>query len=493
MAIQDTNLRDADGATSAIEIIKALAQVLKNDPNPANGLGVQVPHGLQADGHPFAGLWSTPGPVRDMWATVARPQTIGQLLYSNATSLYTRAEYELLTGVQAARGDNGVAICDPAPRAGLLKSCIQKSYFGQMRLDTDTIEVPTTGGYLNAADMDRDIINLNMANNPFIPDILRRTVDPNTTQFMQMYTLGIQLERDMEQLIFQGAYATAKGASAWASAIQEFDGLDTLIATGKVDDRTNVACPAADSTILDWGSALIDGTMAGPEHVTYNIVQAFSELWYHLKQKADDLGMSPTMWFVTMHPDLFRALTRVWSCTYLTSGCNTASASSPNNIDSAAQKRMNDEMFNGSFLWVDGERVPVVLSRGMANTKVNGGFRGDIYFVPLSSMGIRTSYLEFFNQGNPSAMAVANMLGGPNDGSYTTTNNGAYAFTKSYKVFCHQYHLVSQPRLVMRTPMLAARMTNIVFRNLLYTDDPFPGTTYHKNGGTPQRYSTTLF
>lgn len=478
--------------TYTLKELQDLQQVIfKHDTSPANALGTNVAHGLEAAGHPFAGTWSTPGPQRDMYHTVIQQSAFAST-FVRGVSRIQRSEYEVFTGVQAGSGTNPVNICDAAPRAGLIKSAIQRAFFGVIRLDTDTNELPTLGGYLNEADYDRNLINSLVMNNPLIPDVLRNATNINTQEFEQFLTMALQLSRVTEQVTFQGNNTVANGASSFLGIMREWDGFDQLIGTGKVDARTNQAAPALDSLVVNWGSALITGNVVGPNGVSYNIVEALTEMWHFLNTLSDDLNMSPTTWVISMHPDMFRALTRVWACTYLTNACLVSNNDGERlNVDAAAQKRMMDEMFTGNYLWMDGQQVPYLPSRGMANTQVANGFRGDIYFIPISSLGTRTTYLEFFDQSNP-VITGFNQLAG-DTGGYRALNGGQFAVANSRTRFCLQYHLVAQPRLVMRTPWLAARMTNVVYRNLIYTRDPIPGNVYHADGGVTQRFSQTLF
>lgn len=471
--------------------LQELQAIFKNDTNPANALGTNVAHGLEAGGHPFAGLWTTPGPRPDMWSTLVRMTTLASMLVRTQTTRTEREEFEVFTGVKDGTGANAVNACDPAPKAGLAKGCIQRAFFGRIRMDTDTNDLSALGGYVNYADYDRNIVNLVMQQNKFVPDVLQNATNPNSQEFMQLFTAGIQLERVVEQVLFQGVNTVADGASTFKGISREWDGFDTQIGVGKVDARTNIACPAVDSLVSSWGSALLSASILGPNSVSYNFVEVLTEMWHVLNTRSDEMGMSPTQWILVMHPDMFRAVTRVWGCIYITSGCTTASVGSPNNMDAASQKRMTDDMFDNKFLWMDGQRVPVVLSRGMANTQVGNGFRGDIYFIPLQSLGIQTTYLEFFDLANPVASGFAGVLGAPTN--YRTTNGGAFWMGRLDTPPCIQYRLGARPRLIMRTPWLAARLTNVVYRNYLYTNDPLPGTTYHFDGGTDQRYSPTLF
>lgn len=471
-----------------IEELKELSGVFaKNDPSPANALGVRVPHGLQADGAPFAGLFSTPGGEPGVFSTLIRFPSLAALLLAPAPSVITNPQFDIVTGVTATRGTTGAgSMCGPAAQPGLTKIATHTSQFGLMRLDTDTGQATTLGGRVNRADMDKQFYNLQVTNNPFLPDVLRNATDLNDFTAMQLFNMGVAIERALMRVLFTGNASLAPGATE-AEFEQEFDGFDRLIKTGYQDAISGTLTPAVDSIVEDWSADI--GASVLRNGATYSVVQVLTEMWYVLNTRASDMGLNPTQWALVMHPDLFRALTRIWACSYLTSGCNTSIDGQPE-IDSASQRMMQDEMFTGRFLWMDGERVPVVLARGMDNDVVGNGFESSIYFIPMSSMGMRTTYLEFFDQGNAQALAWANGLM-PGGSDYTVSNGGLYAWSKSYQAFCFQYHLAAQPRLIMRTPFLAARLDNVRYSNFIYTSDPYPTGIYHRNGGVTQRTAWT--
>lgn len=464
---------------------------LKHDTSPANALGTKVPHGLQADGHPFAGLFSSPGGEPDVFSAVTRPESVASLLLKGKMSVITNPQFDILTGVQAGRGSNSSGICDNAPKAGFAKLCTHTAQWGVLRMDTDVGEIPTLGSYLNRADLDKRFVNLQASSNPFLPEALRSETNLNDFTTMQLFTMGVHIERVAETVLFQGNKALAP-ASTQLGFIREFDGFDQLIAKDYVDAYTNQACTAAYSLVNDWGGADVSGSVTRNLR-TWNIVQVLTEMIFVLKRRAEEQGLSPVTWALVMHPDLFRAVTREWACNYLTSGCKqTAPGSGAFIVNADNTRDMMDEMFNGKFLWVEGERFPVVLSRGMANTQTGSGFKSTIYIIPFTAKGVQVTYLEGFDQGNPQAVAWASGLV-PSAENYKVTNGGLYAFTSSMTKFCKQYHVVGQMRLIMRTPWLAGRLDNVAYTNFEYTNDPYPNGIYHFDGGVTQRYAPTLF
>lgn len=146
---------------------------------------------------------------------------------------------------------------------------------------------------------------------------------------------------------------------------------------------------------------------------------------------------------------------------------------------------MRDAMKQGSYLLVNGMRFPVWQTMAIEQTAYDTGYRGQIYVIPMESMGIKTTYLEWFHQANSAIMEYI----AQGSVHYNTMNNGLWAWTERQTGFCHEYYFGAQPRMVMRTPYLAARIENIVYAapHNLYQDDPYPGTQYHKDGG---RYIT---
>lgn len=449
-----------------------VTQLNKHDvfsPSP----NTQVPHGWAHDQN-IAGLFSRPGTEPEIFGTLVRPQG-GDFINAlwRGVSLIQSPEYSIITGQYGLDGTTATDFCSDAPTAGFVKLCTTRSQFGRAMWKTKQTQLNTVGGVINRADVNKNYVNARMAS-PLMPEVIGNP-DLNSEVGLQVFMLGNQLEREISQVIWDGANGTASGGF-----INEFNGFDSLITTGYTDVESGNACPSADSKIVAWGNTDVGGTVGDAD-----IVDTVSGVYYILTQLAADTGLDPTTWVLAMHTDLFERLTAIWPCSYLTNQCAVTNASGERlNVTGNEQVTMRDQMRTGRFLWVRGERVPVIITRAIPQTAVGAGFSSDIYFIPLMSMGIKTTYLEAFDQSNPQINGYLNQLGGV--GEYRSMNGGLYAVTLQKTVFCVEYFFAMQPRLVMRTPFLAARITDVNYAlpGDLYGRSPYPGDAYYLNGGT---------
>lgn len=454
----------------------------KNDPVPAHDQGSPYVHGPGGPGA-LSGVFSQPSVSPDMWATVVNPVTPAQLLFGG-TSVVTNPQYPIWTGITDDTGTPPADACDEPPVAGSPKECIQSSGFGDMTKKTPTRDWTNVGARLNNGEVERRVINNLMLNNPLVPQ-LSSGADINDQATMDLLTLGYSMLLDLSRLIFQGNITTAAGASSFG-AIREFDGFDVLISTGKVDAITQVACPAADSIVEDFNHVTV------ATDASESIVEWVTGVYYALtKGRAERMGIMDLVIAIMMDHDLFYRLTQVWPCSYLTTGCNfTGSDGNSLNVGGAEQTQMRDQMRRGSFLWIDGQQVPVITTDGPAKTAVGPGFSSSIYFVPLRANGQRVTWLEAFDQSNSEAMRFMNIAGSPNA---RTLNGGVYSVVRSEKNWCVNYALRIKPRLIMRTPFLAARIDNVNFALRHYVRSPYHGDIYYANGGQTYRTAPTLY
>jgi hypothetical protein len=56
-----------------------------------------------------------------------------------------------------------------------------------------------------------------------------------------------------------------------------------------------------------------------------------------------------------------------------------------------------------------------------------------------------------------------------------------------------EYAFAAQPRLILETPWLAARIDNVKFKLNRYSRQFRPSDPYYKNGGVTIRYSENLY
>jgi len=458
-------------------LLDGLQMGAKHDTNQASP-GAQVPHGMMFNMN-VAGLLTRPGAEEGMWSTLTQPEGAWINLLMTQPSVILNPEYDIMTGVRGCNGNNATNFCGDAPTAGLLKLCTTSSRFGGMFMRTEQVEINKIGGRINRADMDKNLIN-SPAVYPLMPDVVLRARNINSQLGIQMTALGVTVHRWLTRGIFHGVYGTA-GANAYCGYTKEFDGFDRLIRTGYLDLDSGNHCTAADSRIIDWENIDACSTLNG-----YTMVDLMSWLMNYLMAKADEQGMLPTSWVLAMNPNLFNALVQCWPCDYNTYGCNLRDDNSERTASASELIGMRDAMKRGSYLLVNGNQYPIWQTSAIEQTAYGAGFRSQIYVIPLNSLGIKTTYLEWFDQNN------ANIQQYVAEGNvhYRTMNSGLWAMTERQTGMCHEYYFANQPRLVMRTPWLAARIENVVYQAPfdLYQDSPYPADTYHKDGG---RYYTS--
>lgn len=438
---------------------------------------MQPPHGYNPNWGNTGGLFTRPGITPGMFSAV--PAILGGLLaqlFTGTTDLIN-PEYEVITGIQASSGSNPTSFCGTPPIAGNAKVGTTRAAFGEFFMGTEKIQLNKAGGRVNAGDMDRQLLNNIAAMSPILPDILGAP-DLNTEIGLFIYRFGVAALRVMSRVLFSGNNSLSN-SNTEIGFIKEFDGFDRLIKTGYVDLESGNAIAAMDSIVKDFSNA--DATVSAN-----GIVDLIAQLDYQLTDLARRTGLDPLQYGLAMRPDLFWALTQVWPCSYLTNHCGVADDTTGRVIvDAAQQVQMRDSMRSGSFLWVNGKQVTVYLEDGIEQEVQGVGFATTIYFVPITAGANRVTYVEGFDQENTGVQAFRNAAAISN---YRTANGGWWAVTNNQTAFCYEVLFAAQPRLVMRTPFLAARIENVVYKLTHgYSRSPMTDEPYFVNGG---RYVT---
>ena len=473
--IGDYEFRDVAEVQKAIDagLINANT-VLKhdvNDPSPS----IQVPHGQWFDQN-TGGLFTRPGSVPDMYHTVVQPDgsQFVNALFSGLTNVLN-PEYSVLTGVNDIQGSAAADACSPGPNAGEAKLGIFRQQFGLAKIETQQGDLLQMGSRINNADMDKMLLHPAQVQSVFTPSVINgRNI--NTTAGLAMFRLGVEIQRQLHNILFTGTQGSAGGAgSMW---IEEFDGFDNLVVENPTDVLGNTIA-AASSKVVNWASADVSGTLSGDD-----IVQVISSLCHYVNTLAAQTNL-PHGGVIVTHPDLFYNLTAVWPCSYITDRCSVDSSSGERLTASAeATTNMRNEMRNGSFLWVNGMRIPVVQISSVARTATGGGMNSPIYFIPLTALGRKVTYIEGFDFNNADIREFAN-LAPDASARYDIQNGGLYAVASRQSDFCMEWVFAMRPRLVMRTPWLAWRIENVnyVMPGQHYTRHFDPSDEYFRNGG----------
>jgi hypothetical protein len=263
---------------------------------------------------------------------------------------------------------------------------------------------------------------------------------------------------------------------------KEFAGLDLLINTGYVDAITNVACPASDSYVKSFGNLNVSSQCQA-------MIRDITWIMRELTNRADRTGLQPVEWVIAMRPMLFYLITECWPCEYLSYRCastDTADIDPVGSYDTAEAVKMRDAMRAGSYLWVDGKQIAVVQDDAIAETNIGAGvYSSQIYFVPLTVLGgTQTTYFEYFDYSAPNGFMQAAQTFAP-AGFYDISDNGRFAWHKKPPTnWCVQMIVKTEPRLIMLTPFLAARLTNIRYTPVIHERDWDTSGTYFVNGGS---------
>lgn len=438
-------------------------------------------------GHGPGGLFANPALERPIFSAMLLPRMGLQNMLNVRGSRFNNPLWGIFTGVTASTGNEPTGVCDDPPVAGLSKLCEHSFVFGRMARQSRVFDIDRIG-LLNDRGEHTDF---QFMGNPWQP-----AADVNTPTYPGMegplsgvlnnevgkalFELGVAMSRDFARDVYTGnpSNNTAGGGRAY------YYGLDTLINTGYRDAVTSQACPAADSIVRSFGNLDIASNGA-------TFVRQVTNIFRNLRYISANVGLDPVQWVISMPWSMFYEVTEVWPCAYLTYRCTNLAANNTAFVDSSDAIRMRDDMRGniydrtGQYLLIDGVRVPVVLDDAITELGVGSGtFRSTMYFVPLTVLGgTPVTYLDYLDYSGPNGAFEAARQLAP-DGSYSISDNGRFLWHRKPPTnFCVQVLVKTQPRLMLLTPHLAARLTNVQYTPVQHERSPFTDSTYFADGG----------
>jgi hypothetical protein len=411
-----------------------------------------------------------------MYQTIIQPQGLTGILPLLANE-YEQEVYDILTAQEAMTGSNPATNCGIPPVSGNLKKCRQIFEYGLAYWGTNVINLTSTGGLRDRADMSRQIINQSPTMSQFTPEIMATYAGDTRDEFgFNMFKAGTDAQRFMERVAITGNPATAYTSTA-LGLIKEPKGLDLLI-NDNYTTPAGVACDAANSTVVNFSAEMGDTIGGGDGR---GIVQVMTDIYYSKMDTASKLGIRFTGFWLMTAP-AFRELTNVWACNYSTARCDLAGTNNRQNTDAMATTALRIDMYNNRYLLIDGVRVPVEISDGIPQGYNGTTYTQDIYFVPLTSdvSPLPLTRFEYHKMDNQYAQQLVNRVGG---GNVFFSNNGLYAVAYQQSAFCVQYYFSMRPRLVMDTPFLAGRVNDVSFTFLADTRSPYADESNRYYGG----------
>ncbi len=442
------------------------------------------------------GLWSVSGLDNQVISTRVKPRGLAGALAARGTNVMNPM-YPFLTGFTAGTGSEPTGVCDDPPLPGQMKNAVQTAVFGRYSRQTPVLDITRIGQIINRSEFtDFALVNDPLYAAPGNPTgITVPASSPGSLSLMSdigARFVGVGLE--FQRLLMRQLYTGNPANNTAGGGYEEFAGLDRLIRTGIRDAITGQTAPSLDSIILNENYKKVTDTSGND-----NIVNVLTYLMRVLRNTASRTGLDPVTWVIAMRETLFYELTAVWPCNYLTYRCIMNDASGTGtannlNLDAGDAIGMRDAMRQGQYLVVDGMQFNVVLddaideeTAGDTNRITNSCFASDIYILPLSAHGINTLYWEYFDWSGPGA-AMSELSSLPQMSQYYWSDGGQYLWhAKPPTWWCVQWGALIRPRLVLRTPHLAAKIQHVQYCPLMHPRDAFTDDPYFVNGGVTSR------
>lgn len=434
-------------------------------------------------GHGPGGLFSAPGLERPIFSAMTLPMTGLADVLPAAPNNTDNPYYGLFTGVTATTGSEKTNVCDDAPVAGLSKMCTHAFKWGYQSRATREIFINRVGRVNNRG----EFTDFQFFGNPWadgnagvptmpgagsMASVVNREVDK------LLFELAVAWKRDFAREVYTGnpVNNSAGGGRKY------YYGLDALINTGYRDAETNVLCPAADSLVQSFGNNAVH--LAGTQ-----LVRTLTYMHRNLRYIAERAGLTPVDWVFSMRWGLFYEITEIWPQAYNTYRNTTTDTTNQTLFNSAEGiNKFRDDMRTGKYLLIDGEKVPVILDEAITETEpVRGVFSSTVYLVPLRALGQPVTYFEYFNYNVANGPREAAQILAPG-GFFETTDGGRFLMIrKPPKNGCVQIQFDAEPRLLLLTPHIAGRLTNVRYTPLMHERDSFTDGGYFVNGGRTDR------
>jgi hypothetical protein len=441
-------------------------------------------------GHGPNGLFSTPGVDLDIYNAMQLPtKGLESLLPEYPTNL-ALPNYAIITGQTATSGSEPSVACADWPEAGLMQIGIYQTTLSRQGRSSRVYDISRVGQRINNA----DLMDYRLIGDPTGADARDENAPGGIGVGAGDKSLNTELAKGMRELRtafirdFAPDLYTGNPANNSGTGRMYYRGLDLLINTGYTDVISSTAMPAADSIVVNFGGGDIGVNPNGQ-----NLVLQMVDIYRRLGIIAEEAGLDPVTWAIAMPRSLFYEVTAAWPCAYYTNRCQLP-GSNTEFVNSRDQIEMRDQMRAGNYLLIDGEKVKVVPDTAIARTALTGvdagSFTGSIYFVPLTVLGNKSvTYKQYFDYSGPGAAEeFLSGLGGNIGSFFKVTDKGKYLWLfQPPTSYCIQIEAMSRMTLVLRTPYLAARLTNVRWTPIAVERSPFTTDPTYVAGGVSTR------
>lgn len=391
--------------------------------------------------------------------------------------------------------------CVEGPTGGLVKLCTQVNTMGRYRGSTREVSLFRAGqAYTRLDEMPHQLINSAQALQQFfgLPDNM-----PSETSIVmnemsrRLFELLVSFRRFFSRQLWEGSPSNNNGQA------RQILGLQTQLNNGKVDAFSGIACPAADTSVYQFGYDMVDGSGR-------DIVEYLEKAEYLMRIDTERMGIGPVDGVLVMREALWYEITSVMPVKQYQEVL-AALASQPNAtgarmmIDATGAQSDRDRFRSSMMLPLNGRLYRVVLDDGIPeqnstnNANLGAGqFASDIFFVPLTIMGgMPATFFSYYNHENQQAQGILQSVA-PNVFTFTS-DGGSFRWHIGYVNGCLKFTFDFAPQLKVKTPYGGFRITNVSYEPTLNARarSPYPSDPYFQNGGVVgsgnQNFGVTIY
>lgn len=301
---------------------------------------------------------------------------------------------------------------------------------------------------------------------------------------LQVKEVGYLLALKNATLLWNGNPCNNSGAT------EEYQGFQLIVNTGKLDAKTQLACDALNSFLMDFAFNQPAATGA------FSIVNWFRRMQAQFERRAEGAGFSwdTAEMDIVMHHNTWDCVARVYSCAGIDLCAPTGNARITVSADQARDRL--EEFKSRMALPINGRWYPVVLDSQIPSTPGQAnGVCGDIYFITREINGQAVTfgqYQDFQLTYGKIRQELVSMFGSDD---IAITDNGRFALVRDNSRGCFDLQAYTKPRIVALMPWLLGRIQNVCCD---VEQEPFPdvsgsGGTYQKDGGRSVTSVPTLY
>lgn len=446
--------------------------------------------------HGVGGIFGVPGLDQDVISARITPRGISQML-TVVPSVNAFPQFAYITGIEDEGDTEPTTECATCPSA-VMEGCIQSACFGRICRETRELTLSRAIERLNRGDLDLSLVN-DMLGTEGDPFRAIRSIDNarllQVATMQAMLELGVSMQQSLAQMLWNGNPANNVG-----TGYMEFNGLATLIGTGKVDFLTGTTCPALDSDVKDFNYQNLNTVDANGNFV---IVRDLEYLEAYLYHNADRMNLRPCTWAIVMRPELWYELSMIWPVAWMSTrnvvwpaGIANQIGTTSYNIDATRVREMVQEMQSGMFIFINGRRHTVVLDDGIFEYNstndahlAQGEFASDIFFVPLTFLGGRpATYLQYKDyRAGAAEVALSNSQ------DFYWTDAGRFLWTVERVKFCYTLSAQMEPRVVLKVPQIAGRLNTVRYTPRQHFRSPWDDSDYFFKGGVESRTMSRVY